>query len=70
MDLDGQPVYAGYDDRNDYEQNDVYDYRQQVVLLKGDIAPRFLECYDHMVLKQARKIKWHLVSEIVKIKKE
>ncbi|MFW1949159.1 type VI immunity family protein [Acinetobacter bereziniae] len=68
LDLDGQPMYVGYDDRNDYEQNDIYDYRQHVVLLKGDIAPRFLECYDHMVLKQAKKIKWHLVSEIVRVK--
>lgn len=53
--------------RDDYEQNNVNDYRQQVVLLKGDIAPRFLECYDHMVLKQAKKIKWHLISEIMRV---
>jgi hypothetical protein len=37
-------------------------------LLKGDIAPRFLECYEHMVLKEAKKIKWRLVSEIVRVK--
>lgn len=67
VDLDGQPMYVGYDDREDYEQNNLSDYRQHVVLLKGDIAPRFLECYDHMVLKQAKKIKWHLVSEIIKV---
>lgn len=67
LDLDGQPVYVGYDDRNEYKQNDVYDSRQYIVLLKGDITPRFLECYDHMVLKQAKKIKWHLVSEIIKV---
>ena len=41
LNLDGQPMYVGYDDRDDYEQNNVNDYRQQVVLLKGDIAPRF-----------------------------
>ena len=67
LNLDGQPMYVGYDDRDDYEQNNVNDYRQQVVLLKGDIAPRFLECYDHMVLKQAKKIKWHLISEIMRV---
>ncbi|MEG0483294.1 MAG: DUF3396 domain-containing protein [Acinetobacter sp.] len=70
VDLDDQPVYVGYKDRNDYEQNSSNDYRQQVVLLKDDIAPRFLEFYDHAVLKQAKKIKWHLVSEIVRIKED
>jgi len=69
VDLDGQPMYVGFTDRNHYEVNSTDDYRQHVVLLKGDIAPRFLECYDHMVLKEAKKIKWHLVSEIVKINK-
>lgn len=68
VDLDGQPVYVGYDDRNEYKPNDVNDYRQHVVLYKGDIAPRFLEFYDHAILKQAQKVKWHLVSEIVKVK--
>jgi len=69
LNLDGQPMYVGYHDRDDYKQNYADDYRQHVVLLKDDIAPRFLECYDHMVLKQAKKIKWHLVSEIVKTDK-
>lgn len=68
--LDGQPEYVGYKDRNDYKPNNLDDYRQQVVLLKGDIAPRFLEFYDHAVLKEAKKIKWHLVSEIVCIKED
>ena len=68
VDLDGQPVYVGYDDRNEYKPNDVNDYRQHVVLRKGDIAPRFLEFYDHAILKQAKKIKWHLVYETVKVK--
>ncbi len=67
VNLDGQPIYVGYDDRDHYEENSIDDYRQHVVLLKGDIAPRFLEFYDHAVLKQAKKIKWHLVSEIVQI---
>ena len=71
LDLDGQPVHSGgkyeIDPINSYEQNYLSDYRQYVVLLKGDIAPRFLECYDHMVLKQAKKIKWHLVSEIIRV---
>jgi hypothetical protein len=65
----GEPRHAGYDNRDDYEQNYVYDLRQQVVLLKGDIAPRFLDCYDNMVLKESKKIKWRLVSEIVKTDK-
>lgn len=69
VDLDGQPVYVGYKDRNDYEQNSSNDYRQQVVLLKGDIAPRFLDFYENAVLKEAKKIKWHLVSEIIKVDK-
>ena len=68
VDLDGQPVYVGYADRNEYKPNDVNDYRQHVVLRKGDIAPRFLEFYDHAILKQAKKIKWHLVYETVKVK--
>ncbi|MFH4157272.1 type VI immunity family protein [Acinetobacter bereziniae] len=55
LDLDGQPVHSGgkyeIDPINSYEENYLSDYRQHVVLLKGDIAPRFLECYDHMVLK-------------------
>ena len=71
LDLDGQPVHSGgkyeIDPINSYEQNYLSDYRQYVVLLKGDIAPRFLECYDHMVLKRAKKIKWHLVSEIIRV---
>lgn len=67
VDMDGQPIYVGHSDRNHYEINSTDDYRQHVVLLKGDIAPRFLECYDHMVLKQAKKIKWHLVSEIIRV---
>ena len=70
LDLDGQPMSVGFADRNHYEINSTDDYRQHVVLLKGDIAPRFLECYDHMVLKQAKKIKWHLVSEIVRVKND
>ncbi|RKG37733.1 type VI immunity family protein [Acinetobacter rongchengensis] len=65
----GEPKHAGYDDRDDYQQNYVYDLRQQVVLLKGDIAPRFLEFYENAVLKEAKKIKWHLVSEIIKVDK-
>ncbi|ELW81353.1 MULTISPECIES: type VI immunity family protein [Acinetobacter] len=70
LDLDGQPMSVGFADRNHYEINSTDDYRQHVVLLKGDIAPRFLECYDHMILKQAKKIKWHLVSEIVRVKND
>ena len=65
----GEPKHAGYDDRDDYQQNYVYDLRQQVVLLKGDIAPRFLDFYENAVLKEAKKIKWHLVSEIIKVDK-
>ncbi|MFH4157682.1 type VI immunity family protein [Acinetobacter bereziniae] len=68
LNFKGEPRHAGYDDRDDYQENYVYDLRQQVVLLKGDIAPRFLECYEHMVLKEAKKIKWRLVSEIVRVK--
>ncbi|MEG0652811.1 MAG: DUF3396 domain-containing protein [Acinetobacter sp.] len=68
--LDGQPEYVGYKDRNDYKPNNLDDYRQQVVLLKGDIAPRFLDFYENAILKEAKKIKWHLVSEIVKIEGE
>ena len=66
----GEPKHAGYDDRDDYQQTYVYDLRQQVVLLKGDIAPRFLDFYENAVLKEAKKIKWHLVSEIVRIKED
>lgn len=69
VDLNGDPVYVGYDDRDYYESGSILDYRQHVVLLKGDIAPRFLECLEHGALKQARKIKWHLVSEIIQLKK-
>lgn len=68
--LDGQPEYVGYKDRNDYKLNNLDDYRQQVVLFKGDIAPRFLDFYENAVLKEAKKINWHLVSEIVRIKKD
>lgn len=68
LNFKGEPRHVGYDDRDDYQENYVYDLRQQVVLLKGDIAPRFLECYEHMVLKEAKKIKWRLVSEIVRVK--
>ena len=73
LNLDGQPVSSSEkfesDSINSYEENEIFDYRQHVVLLKGDIAPRFLECFDNMILKQAKKIKWHLVSEIVKTEK-
>lgn len=69
VDLDGQPVYVGYKDRDDYKPNNLDDFRQQVVLLKGDIAPRFLDFYENAVLKEAKKIKWHLVCEIVKVDK-
>lgn len=69
LDLKGQPVYSGHQNPLDYETNFLADYRQHVVLLKGDIAPRFLEFSDYAVLKQAKKIRWHLVSEIVRIRR-
>lgn len=69
LNLKGEPRHAGYDNRNDYEQNYVYDLRQQVVLLQGDIAPRYLDFYENAVLKEAKKVKWRLVSEIVKVDK-
>nr|WP_252715359.1 type VI immunity family protein [Acinetobacter bereziniae] len=68
LNFKGEPRHAGYDDRDDYQENYVYDLRQQVVLLKGDIAPRFLDFYENAVLKEAKKIKWRLVSEIVRVK--
>lgn len=67
LNLDGQPVYVGQEDCDDIQLNFRYDYRQQVVLLKGDLAPRFLEFSDHAILKKAQIIKWHLISEIVKL---
>ena len=74
VDLDGQPVSIGIKHREDpinfYKENSTSDYRQHVVLLKGDIAPRFLDFYENAVLKEAKKIKWHLVSEIVRIKED
>lgn len=66
LDIDGQPVYVGHDNRNVYVENSTDDYRQHVVLLEGDIAPRFLEFFDHAELKDAKIVKWHLVSEFTK----
>ena len=67
LNFKGEPRHAGYDNRDDYEQNYVYDLRQQVVLLQGDIAPRYLDFYENAVLKEAKKVKWRLVSEIIRV---
>ena len=67
LDIDGKPVHAGHVNRTDYEENYTSDYRQHVVLLVGDIAPRFLAFFDHAELKEAKTVKWHLVSEIIKV---
>ncbi|MDN5543026.1 MAG: DUF3396 domain-containing protein [Acinetobacter sp.] len=67
LDIDGKPVHAGHVKRTDYEENYTSDYRQHVVLLVGDIAPRFLAFFDHAELKEAKTVKWHLVSEIIKV---
>lgn len=65
IDTRGEPVTAN---DNGYEVDSVSDYRQHVVLLKGDLAPNFLEFNKKAEFMGAKKIKWHLVSEIVKIK--
>ena len=66
LDIDGNPVYVGHEQRDTYKPNTNDDYRQHVVLLKGDLAPNFLEFEDHAVLKGVKKIKWRLVSEFVR----
>lgn len=65
--VDGTPKHVSYSNRDDYVPNSINDYRQQVVLLKGDLAPRYLDFYDNAVLKEAKKVKWRLVSEIIRV---
>lgn len=67
IDTRGEAVKAN---KNGYEVDSTFDYRQHVILLKGDLAPNFLEFNKKAEFVGAKKIKWHLVSEIVRIKKD
>jgi hypothetical protein len=67
IDTRGEPVTAN---DNGYEVDSVSDYRQHVVLLKGDLAPNFLEFNKKAEFVGTKKIKWHLVSELVRRKKD
>lgn len=66
VDIQGIPVHVGSSDRNKYVPNVTNDYRQHVLLLKGDIAPRFLNFSADGFIDSVMSIKWHLVSQIIR----
>lgn len=62
----GRPLYHEYDVATDYEVGfEVGDFRQFVVLNKGDIVPYYLDLGQHGDIRQVIAIEWSLVSEFV-----
>lgn len=67
-DSDGKPLYHEYDNLTDYQVGfDVGDFRQFVVLNKGDIVPYYLDIAATGGVRRVKAIEWTLVSEFVKV---
>ncbi len=65
-DSDGKPIYHEYDNLTDYQVGfEVGDFRQFVVLNKGDIVPYYLDIAATGGVRRVKAIEWTLVSEFI-----